>query len=297
MTILSAAETDTGESFCRLCGGAATFSFTEKILEKHPVAYWRCGQCGSLQTDRPYWLSEAYKSIVPVRDTGMVARTLQMAQITSLLLRIAGVGAQAIGLDWGGGNGLFCRMMRDQGFNFLNYDKYAEPFYCVGFAADQAAVSPCDVVTSFEVFEHLPDPKSDLAEIVALNPRIWIFSTQLYHGQASDWDYLALNTGKHVFFYSERGLHELAEKHGFQFIAGRHLHMFMRRAENTYFRGDHAPRFARMILDGGKFAGLAAALHFFTRQRRAYLRWQADREALGPRGLSPLPHSSFDKNN
>ena len=102
-----------------------------------------------------------------------------MAQLTSLLLRMAGVGPQTRCLDWGGGNGLFCRMMRDQGYNFFNDDKYAEPFYCAGFTADHENIENYDVVTSFEVFEHLAAPKRELAAILELKPRLWVFSTQL----------------------------------------------------------------------------------------------------------------------
>ena len=69
-------------------------------------------------------------------DTGMVARTWQMAQATSLILNLAGVGSNRVCMDWGGGNGLFCRMMRDQGFNFISDDKYAEPFYSRGFTRE-----------------------------------------------------------------------------------------------------------------------------------------------------------------
>src|SRR5579871_1583582 len=151
---------------CRLCSGATTFAFALRVLNKHTIGYWRCSLCGSLQTDPPHWLDEAYASIHSATDTGMVARNIQMAQLSSLIFAIAGIGPKTLCLDWGGGNGLFCRMMRDQGFNFFNDDKYAEPFYCAGFTADTIHIAKCDVITSFEVFEHLPNPKAELAEIL-----------------------------------------------------------------------------------------------------------------------------------
>lgn len=279
-TDLVARKADTGRIVCRLCDGPVLFRFVGQVLKKYPVGYWRCERCLSLQTDRPHWLDEAYESVFPIRDTGMVARNLQMAQTSSLILRVAGVAADTVCLDWGGGNGLFCRMMRDQGYNFLSYDKYAQPFYCIGFTANSTTLPQCDVVTSFEVFEHLPEPKANLAEILRYNPRLWIFSTQLYRDQGLDWEYLARDAGRHVFFYSERALHEFAENHGFLFIPGRHLHVFVRRTNNPYLRGSRRIGLAKMILRGGRAVSFASALYFVARQRHAYLRWQADRNGL-----------------
>ncbi|HXJ03156.1 MAG TPA: class I SAM-dependent methyltransferase [Micropepsaceae bacterium] len=265
---------------CRLCGGPTTVSFTAKILKKYPADFHRCDRCGSMQTDSPYWLDESYAVVHSATDTGMAARTLQMAQLTSLLLRIVGVGSQTQCLDWGGGNGLFCRMMRDQGYNFFNYDKYAEPFYCAGFTAKDAGIAKCDIVTAFEVFEHLPDPKTELADILRFQPKLWIFSTQLYENQGPDWKYFGPGLGRHVFFYSEQALHEFAGAHGYRFIRGRHLHLFAKRSDNPYFRSGFVQRRIRRILNGGKLAGLAAGLHFLVRQHHAYRYWQSDSDRV-----------------
>ena len=261
---------------CRLCDGAATFRFSRLVLDKHPVAYWRCDRCGSLQTDAPYWLDESYQTVHSAADTGMAARTLQMAQATSLLLKLLGVGAEALCLDWGGGNGLFCRMMRDQGYNFLNEDKYAAPFYAAGFALNRAAVSHCDVITSFEVFEHLSNPSAELAEIFGFRPLLWIFSTQLYEDQEDGWNYLAPRTGRHVFFYGQKGLDRVACANGYRFARGRHLHMFVRNSDNPLLKNALGRALAFKLLSGGKLVGFAAGLHFLARQRHAYRYWQAD---------------------
>jgi hypothetical protein len=84
---MAGAETKAGPAAiaCRLCGGEAAFQFTKLILNKHLVGYWRCAVCGCLQTDAPHWLGESYRTIHSATDTGMVARTWQMAQTTSLL--------------------------------------------------------------------------------------------------------------------------------------------------------------------------------------------------------------------
>jgi hypothetical protein len=263
---------------CRLCGGQATLSFTDTILNKHVSGFWRCARCGSLQTDTPHWLEESYASVHSATDTGMVARNLQMAQFVSLLLRMAGVGRDTLCLDWGGGNGLFCRLMRDQGYNFFNDDRYAEPFYCTGFTADRIGIARCDIITSFEVFEHLPNPKAELAEILRFEPKLWIFSTQLYENQGPEWAYLAPALGRHVFFYSEKALSVFAAKHGYQFLRGRHLHMLVKRTGNPYWQRLLLRHGAPLLIGGGKLAGATAGLHFLARQRRAYRYWQSDSE-------------------
>jgi hypothetical protein len=246
-------------------------------MGKYPAAYWRCETCHCLETDPPHWLDESYNTEVHIAgDTGMVARTWQMAQTTSLLLRLAGVGPRVQGMDWGGGNGLFCRMMRDQAYNFVSDDKYAEAFYCHDFTRESLGVTKSDIVTSFELFEHLPDPASELKEILAFDPKLWIFSTQLYGSQDHTWNYLGPDHGRHVFFYSEMGLRKFADDNGFAFLRGRDMHMLVRRTGHGYLQGALQRRLAARLLAGGKSATLAAALHFIFRQRKAYLHWRAD---------------------
>jgi hypothetical protein len=276
VTSLAAAASRSELSLCRLCGGPTRFRYELRLLQKWPVGYWQCESCASLQTDAPFWLAEAYGDVRPVLDTGMVARSLRMAQTTSLLLRVAGIDRSAACLDWGGGNGLFCRLMRDQGYDFRNHDKFAAPYYSVGFGTDDIAERSFEVVTSFEVFEHLADPHAVLAAIAALRPRLWIFSTELYRGQDKSWGYLAPDSGRHVFFYSARGLAGFAEHHGLEFMPGRHLHGFARKEALR----PTARRLMRLVLRGGKLAGFVEAAHFTAEERHAHLRWQADREAL-----------------
>jgi hypothetical protein len=261
---------------CRLCGGKAVFQFSQPVLNKYPVAYWRCEDCRCLETDPPHWLDESYRDVHLSADTGMVARTWQMAQTTSLLLSLAGVGPNVQGMDWGGGNGLFCRMMRDQAYNFVSDDKYAEPFYSRGFTRQSAGINRSDIITSFELFEHLPDPGAELKQVLAFEPKLWIFSTQLYENQDSSWRYFGPDLGRHVFFYSSMGLHKFADENGFEFLRGRDMHMLIRRSGHSYLQGAMQRQIALWLLASAKPMTLAAALHFTSRQRKAYLYWRAD---------------------
>jgi methyltransferase family protein len=209
----------------------------------------------------------------------MAARILQMAQLVSLALRLAGIDSQARCLDYGGGNGLFCRMMRDQGFDFWNYDKYVTPFYCSGFVVERPT-TPFAVITAFEVFEHLAQPARDIDEIFGLEPNLWIFSTQLYRDQGADWDYLARTNGRHVFFYTARALEGLAARRGYVFIPGRQIHAFIKSNADGILQRPFARAAIKHLLEGNRAVALAAVLNFSWQQRYAFRRWRADRDRL-----------------
>ena len=43
-----------------MCNSNSDFVFSNKVLGKYDVAYYKCSNCESLQTETPYWLDEAY---------------------------------------------------------------------------------------------------------------------------------------------------------------------------------------------------------------------------------------------
>ena len=59
---------------CRLCSNNSKCIFTTKVLKKYDVKYYFCSKCQFLQTEEPYWLEEAYSSVICAADTGSVAR-------------------------------------------------------------------------------------------------------------------------------------------------------------------------------------------------------------------------------
>src|SRR5258705_5792319 len=112
---------------CRLCGQEAHFRFSSTVLQAHEVGYFECTQCGSLETDEPYWLPEAYKRHLTALDAGAAQRCVLNSIVCAYVLETLGITAQQLCLDWGGGDGLFTRLMRDRGLNFLSYGQYADP--------------------------------------------------------------------------------------------------------------------------------------------------------------------------
>src|SRR3954447_12252946 len=111
---------------CRVCGTQAQFFFSKQILGKHQVSYFKCGNCGHVQTEQPYWLPEAYREPAWKIDVGMADRCVWTAQTTVALAGKLGIGPQEACLDWGGGTGLFVRLCRDHGMNYFYSDRYAQ---------------------------------------------------------------------------------------------------------------------------------------------------------------------------
>jgi SAM-dependent methyltransferase len=136
----------------------------------------------------------------------------------AVLLQAFGNRAPAIRhLDYGGGNGLLARMLSGAGWNSLSYDPYVDRDRRL------ADLGSFDLVTAFEVFEHVPDVRrlmDDLASLVA-EDGVVLFSTLLSDGNIAPglpltWWYAAPRNG-HISLYSSRSLAFLGAAAGFNF--------------------------------------------------------------------------------
>jgi hypothetical protein len=221
-------------SRCRLCQEAAEEVFRTKVLRKYDVAYYRCAGCGSVQTEAPYWLEEAYSSSnLAAADTGAVARNLNCQAAVFAVTRILRVPRRASILDYGGGNGLLCRLLRDCGFDAYVSDLSAVNDFAQGFDDKKAAY---DVICAFEVAEHFANPRSDMTKILGRSAPLCIIGTEVYHGQSADWWYLSPASGQHVFFYSREGLAKLGAMFGYAYVGVGSVHLFLNRSIGTIER-------------------------------------------------------------
>ena len=195
---------------CLICNNQNEFLFSSKILEKYTVGYFYCGNCGFLQTEPPYWLSEAYSESINRQDTGYLARNIGISNKVSNFLLLA-FGPSGEFLDYAGGYGVFVRLMRDKGFNFYWQDKYTENIFAKGF--DQSNIQrKFDAVTSFESLEHFPNPMEELENIFSLTSTL-IFTTELLSREIpapEHWRYYGLEHGQHISFYSQATLQYIA---------------------------------------------------------------------------------------
>lgn len=216
---------------CKICASPAEFFSSATILGKYAVDYFRCPNCGFIQTQEPCWLEEAYSSAITGSDIGLVQRNSRLATIVRVLLT-AFFGKSGHFLDFAGGYGLFVRMMRDSGFDFSWHDRSCSNLFAVGFGADPDDGRNYDLVTAFEVFEHLVDPMAGLDEVLTYSKNI-LFTTDLLPEPApkpEDWWYYGLEHGQHVSFYTRKSLEMLAEQKGLNFYTnGVTVHLFTER--------------------------------------------------------------------
>lgn len=216
---------------CRLCGAVADFRFNKRILGWRETAYFECRNCGSLETEAPDWLEEAYDRERPSADTGAAQRILDSYALVSAIAWI--LKPHRI-LDWGGGTGLLCRLLRDDGWDAYTSDRYAAQTFACGFTAP---ADVADFVTLFEVAEHLSNPRQEFAELFGELPAAVLVSTELYEDQDDRWWYLGPEHGQHVFFYSPKAMTLTARAAGYEVAFGRGFSLFTRKPLSLSQRG------------------------------------------------------------
>ena len=219
----------------KITGGETDHIFSGNVLSKYDVKYYQCKETGFIQTETPYWLNEAYQSAIVALDVGLALRNEQLANVTErILIRYFKDGNRF--LDYGGGYGQYVRMMRDRGFNFFLFDEYAENLYARFFGIknkEDLQKEKFEVVTAFEVFEHLVDPVASLEELLQYSDTI-LFSTELVPDQKftspNDWWYFVPEIGQHVSFYTLKSLQYLATKMQCNLYSnGTNLHIITRK--------------------------------------------------------------------
>ena len=145
-------------------------------------------------------------------------------------------------LDYGSGLGILEKELRQNGFD--NFDSY-DPFTNV----KSPKQSSYDLVVSFEVFEHHPNPKQLFEEIKTyLKPNGALFFATLKIDQSvidaglSNWWYCVPKNG-HISFYSYNSLMLLANKYGFKnaHSFNDELHVFFNSIDDVGFLKPYMP--------------------------------------------------------
>jgi hypothetical protein len=200
-------------SHCKLCDSPTSLAFNLQIRERFWGRYECCQGCGSLQVRDPSWIGEAYSGPFADEDTGAAQRALYDQMVVSWLYRILSLPRSALLLDFGGGEGLLVRLLRDIGINARFEDTYGSGAFARAFRYEGG--EPPQIVTSFEVWEHFVEPSESIKKTFQLKPPYVFISTVLYNGEGLDWWYLAPQSGQHVFFYASEAMQLVARRFGY----------------------------------------------------------------------------------
>jgi SAM-dependent methyltransferase len=137
------------------------------------------------------------------------------ANATSLLATFGDRGKEVRHLDYGGGSGLLSERLREKGWQSTSYDPFVDR------AVSLSGLGRFDLVTAYEVFEHVPDVRRLIADLASLlNPEgVVLFSTLLSDGNVSPWYpltwwYAAPRNG-HISLFSAKSLAALGAIEGF----------------------------------------------------------------------------------
>lgn len=214
---------------CKICGAGAALmgvvDFHKSCVDATglrlpvsgmPVYYRRCEQCGFIFTEAfDAWsihdfaeriYNDGYAAVDPDYDS---VRPRNMARFVAGAL--AASRERITILDYGGGHGLLARTLREEGFRAESWDPFVE-----------GGAPPCrryEVITLFEVMEHLPDPAQTVAEIARLLAPggLVLFSTLLQPedmaAQGLNWWYVGPRNG-HISLFSAEALRRLFAMQG-----------------------------------------------------------------------------------
>ncbi|MDX2190387.1 MAG: class I SAM-dependent methyltransferase [Bacteroidota bacterium] len=224
---------------CNICQSQFEPIFKKIILGKYTVQFYQCTHCGFVQTEKPYWLAEAYTDAISVLDTGILERNFKFSIVFPWVVKF-NFNKKGRFLDYGGGYGIFVRLMRDKGFDFYRQDAFCENLFAKMY--DLKDINSKDqkfeMLTAFEVFEHLTDPVNEVMEMLKYSDSI-LFSTLLIPSKSNDlsnWWYISEQTGQHVSFYSEKSLKILGEKFEMNLYSnGDNFHLLTKRKINPIF--------------------------------------------------------------
>lgn len=197
---------------CKICDSATSKIFRRNILNRYDVDYFQCSSCGFIQTEEPYWLNEAYRAPMTIEDTGIIKRNVLSAKRTSTVLYFL-FNKKGRFLDYGGGYGLFVRLMRDYGFDFYWTDPHTENLFARGFSLNSGSDVPIELLTTFECFEHFADPLHEIEKMLSISRSI-LFSTDTFTSGTPDpeqWQYYYFSHGQHIALYSIASLKRITE--------------------------------------------------------------------------------------
>jgi SAM-dependent methyltransferase len=198
------------DNSCRLCGDVLTPVFRKLLLGQHDVQFFQCGSCQAMQTEKPYWLDEAYNPSNERFDSGQVTRSILNAAFLNWLITVVELPSPRV-LDYGCGSGLLVRLLRDSGLDAWGLDRHSNPRLSLGYQVNDS--DGFDVINLCEVIEHFDQPRAALDEIFKANPSLLVVQTAIMVEPDPSWFYLADFHGQHIFFLTVTTINWIARNY------------------------------------------------------------------------------------
>lgn len=224
---------DNENCLCPVCNGAVRLldvvDFNQTVLESlaktlsgKPIYYVVCDQCDfCFAPEICRWTLDEFSELI-YNDEYILfdpdhLESRPRANAKALVAIFENLPASVRHLDYGGGNGMLTKCLRESHWESFSYD----PFFDRNLQCSD--LGNFQIITAMEVFEHVPDVGELMSNLCALRAAdgIVLFSTLLSDGkikrnQRLNWRYAAPRNG-HISLFSGRSLELLAEKNGLNF--------------------------------------------------------------------------------
>jgi len=223
------------KNLCKICNSDRKKIFSKEILGKYQIDYYKCNNCGFIQTEKPYWLDESYSNAITSLDIGLVSRNISLSVLVEdILCRNFEIRSKY--LDFAGGYGLFTRIMRDKGFDFYHSDKYCQNIFAEHFTIDDLSGENkrFELVTSFELMEHIENPYVELDGIFSMTDNLLLSTELIPDSNVEKWWYLAVEHGQHISFYTKKSLDILAARYNKVCHSFGNLHLITSKQEVVF---------------------------------------------------------------
>jgi hypothetical protein len=211
---------------CKICKKESNLIFSSLVRNKYKANYYYCHHCGFLFIHEPKWLDEAYENPINITDTGLLQRNIFLrTKITPLLYLFFGPEKKYV--DYGGGYGVFTRLMRDIGFDYLWYDPCCKNIFAQGFEIKEPN-NNIALISSFECFEHLENPIETIQHMLTFSKNL-VFTTELLPASLpspNEWWYYGLEHGQHISFYQKKTLDQIANIFNLHYYCLDNFHIF-----------------------------------------------------------------------
>lgn len=219
------------DTHCVICSNELTALFEAQIMFSYNISYYKCTGCGSIQTEKPYWLNEAYENAITATDIGLLSRNIDLStKVFDLITKTFDSSKKF--LDFGGGYGVLVRLLRDKGLDFYRQDIYCQNIFAINHNISDLGENErrFELVSCFEVFEHVTEPFKLFEELLTYSSNI-LMSTVIIPEKSisspNDWWYFAPETGQHITFYTMKSLELIADKYAMNLYSdGQGLHLF-----------------------------------------------------------------------